>query len=161
MYRTATVVLAICILASCGLTAFSETGFTAPNTLLGDFDSDGDRDGDDVDALAASGNLSLGYHPGPQELIFDLDLNNWIDINDLIRWLELGTMNQGGATVEGLILGDANLDGDVDKEDLSILNNSIINLPPLPAKYTCGDFNGDGVYNFRDQWICLRAILFY
>lgn len=72
----------------------------------------------------------------------------------------MGTVDQNGVTVDDLILGDANLDGDVNREDVSILNSSIASPPPLPAKYTCGDFNGDGLYDLRDHWIWLRASLF-
>lgn len=161
MYRTITLALGMLVSIHCGATAFGEMGSTAPNKLAGDFDSDGDRDADDVNALAGSGNLSTGYPPGPAQIAFDLDGNNWVDIFDLIAWLDMGTVEQNGATVDGLILGDANLDGDVDREDVSILNSSIASPPPLPAKYTCGDFNGDGVYDLRDHWIWLRASLFH
>ena len=161
MYRTATFVLTLCMLATGAIASFAETIPNDSSRLLGDFDSDGDRDGDDVDALAASGDLSVGFLPGPNQLKFDLDLNNWIDIYDLIAWLDLGTVDRTGASVEDLILGDANLDGDVNREDLSILNNSIVNPPPLPGKYTCGDFDGDGDYDSQDLWIWFRASLFH
>ena len=67
MYRTATFVLTLCMLATGAIASFAETIPNDSGRLLGDFDSDGDRDGDDVDALAASGDLSVGFLPGPNQ----------------------------------------------------------------------------------------------
>ena len=103
--------------------------FIAPT--FGDFDADGDIDGDDIDALGAA---------SPTDLTFDLDGNGMVtvsasgsgvssDLDYLIR------------TILGTEYGDANLDGEVDIVDFDLLGQG---FQGLGAGWLYGDFSGSG-----------------
>ena len=108
--------------------------FGAPPAIDGDFDDDGDYDCDDVNALVAdiaAGNNSAG---------FDLTGDGSVNLDDRDAWLaEAGANN----LVSGrpYLLGDANLDGDVDGSDFGAWNG---NKFTSTAAWCAGDFDANG-----------------
>ena len=111
---------------------------TAPVALLGDFNSDGNVDLDDLDQYI--GNIDADA-TGDLEAL-DLDGDGTVGANDFERhYTEL--VEAGG--VNGTFAGDANLDGAVD-----VLNDAFIlvaNLGSAATSWSEGDFNGDGTVN--------------
>ncbi len=106
----------------------------------GDFDSDGDFDCTDIDALVLA--ISAGNH----DLRFDLTADLQVDAADLQQWLvQAGANNL--ASGAPYLPGDANLDGVVDGSDFNVWNSQ---------KFTAGagwcgaDFNADGVTDGSD-----------
>ncbi|GAG56249.1 unnamed protein product, partial [marine sediment metagenome] len=103
------------------------TGTVAP----GDFDLDGDVDGDDIDLLC------LAIQAGDQSSQFDMDGNGIVNATDFAFLLDL----------MGTKLGDADLDGFVDGRDFIIWNENRFqfNDPSLPGVgWATADFNCDG-----------------
>lgn len=149
--------LVSCLSAASTTNNFVDSSCETQSYLIGDFDFDGDRDGDDADLLTTSGDLSVGYKPVNEEFMYDIDHNGWVDLYDLIAWLGLGTKLSDGSGNGGTIIGDADLDGDVDREDLGILNNSLSDDLVVPGRFTQGDFNGDGEYDLEDYFLWNRA----
>ena len=103
-------------------------------SILGDFDSDGDVDGDDIDALA------LAAAAGSTDLAFDLNGDNMVtfeasgsgvssDSDYLIR------------TILGTEYGDANLDGEIDVVDFDLLGQG---FQQGGSGWLFGDFSGSG-----------------
>ncbi len=108
--------------------------------VTGDFDGDGDLDGDDVDALVAN---IAGEMP---ELGFDLNGDGTVDQADLNEWLVVA----GAANLDSgnpYLLGDANLDGNVDTSDFNLWNT---NKFTETAAWTAGDFTANGVVDASD-----------
>ena len=104
--------------------------FTA--ILPGDFNADGNIDGDDIDALAAAA--------GSTDLAFDLNGDNMVtfaasgsgvssDSDYLIR------------TILGTEYGDANLDGEIDVVDFDLLGQG---FQEGGSGWLFGDFSGSG-----------------
>ena len=98
--------------------------------LLGDMDSDGDVDADDIDLLGA--NLGLAPHPK-----FDLDADGDADADDLTVLVE---------SVLATRFGDVNLDGTVDATDLLLLANNF----GQTGGWADGDLNCDGMVTATD-----------
>ena len=107
----------------------------------GDFDNDGDLDGDDIDLLVA--NIALGP---ADPAIFDVTNDGHVDLADRDQWLALaGAMNLPSGNP--YLLGDANLDGVVDVQDFNVWNSN--RFTPVAA-WTSGDFSADGVVDVQD-----------
>ena len=104
-----------------------------------DFDLDGTCDTLDVDALLYDGMVS-------GDTVFDMDGNGAVDLADRDQWLvEAGTKENDGAP---FVLGDADLDGDVDASDLNVVG---INWQKIDAaSWAEADFNGDEVVDAVD-----------
>ncbi|MEO0587064.1 MAG: hypothetical protein AAF078_05440 [Planctomycetota bacterium] len=96
--------------------------------VVGDFDSDGDVDVDDVDLLFAN----LG------DPAFDLTNDGNADQADVDELI---------GTILGTFAGDANLDGEVGTGDLAILAG---NFAQAVTSWGQGDFNGDGLVGTGD-----------
>ena len=115
-------------------------------TFTSDFDFDFDVDLDDLDALTLVGDLTTGVAVSQADAKYDLNGDNTIDTADLHQWLA------DAATVNGFsspyLLGDANLDGDVDvfqfdgNGDAQLLSSNLGTTSG--AKWSMGDFNADG-----------------
>lgn len=95
-------------------------------TLLGDFDADGDVDDRDIDLLFAE--VRAGTH-SPQ---FDLTADTLVDQADATHLVE---------TILHSHFGDANLDGFVDRVDVTILARNYGFA--LGSSWARGDYNGD------------------
>ena len=110
------------------------------NVLNGDFDNDGDLDGADVDSLVANLAAMTG------DLAFDLTGDGALTEADLEEWLILGgAANLASGTP--YLVGDANLDGNVDGQDFVAWNS---NKFTATAAWTAGDFNGNGLVDGQD-----------
>ena len=106
-----------------------------------DFDEDGDSDLDDIDILT---NMVAA---GIQDPLFDLTQDGQIDVADVEDWLLVaGTQNLGAP----YLVGDANLDGNVDGQDFLAWNNFKFG----PGAWSGGDFTADGFVDGIDwiQW---------
>ncbi|MEM7315505.1 MAG: hypothetical protein AAF497_20370, partial [Planctomycetota bacterium] len=106
-----------------------------------DFNNDGFIDGIDIDLLQSN------IVHGPQApRLFDLTHDGIVDIRDRDQWLiEAGQANLDAA--EPYLLGDANLDGQVDVGDFNRWNT---NRFTESSAWTDGDFNVDGVVDVSD-----------
>ena len=105
---------------------------------LGDLDVDGTFDIDDINLLGQ------GIQNGATDSAFDIDGSGVVDTDDITEWLSVaGNANIGTPYV----LGDADLDGDVDSGDLNIVG---INWRQNVAGWSQADFNADGVVSASD-----------
>ena len=92
----------------------------------GDFDTDGDVDADDIDALFSAINSGLSAD------VYDLDDSGAVDFDDVTHLVE---------GIIGTSLGDANLDHRVDAADLNVVG---IHWRDTETTWASGDFTGDG-----------------
>ena len=99
----------------------------------GDLNGDGQLNGDDIQILFNS--IDTG-NPTPR---FDLNDDGTVDQNDVQFLVE---------NLIGTLMGDANLDGKVDVQDLNQIANAW--RRPSGAGWNDGDFNGDFVVNATD-----------
>jgi hypothetical protein len=99
----------------------------------GDFDGDGDVDGDDVDLLAAN------FSDQATDPRFDLDGDGDVDAED--RYLLV-------TDVIGTLVGDTNLDFVVNAADLAILSSAYGKSGQWG--WGEGDVTGDGLVNSAD-----------
>jgi hypothetical protein len=106
----------------------------------GDFDSDGDFDCDDIDALVVE--IVAGTH----QVTFDMTGDNLVDLADRDAWLAAaGAHNLPSGNP--YLHGDANLDGSVDGSDFGVWNaNKFTGV----AAWCSGDFTADGVVDGSD-----------
>jgi hypothetical protein len=105
-----------------------------------DFNDDGLFDCLDVDALV--GVIAAGSN----NPAFDLTADGNVDLDDRDAWLSLaGDHNLG--TGRAYLLGDANLNGNVDGSDFGIWN---ANKFTSVAAWCQGDFSADGVVDGSD-----------
>ena len=106
-----------------------------------DFNSDGNLNGADIDALVA--NIALG--PADPST-FDLTSDGQVDLADRDEWLRVaGAANLPSGSPYSI--ADANLDGNVDGQDFITWNdNKFTNV----AAWTAGDFNADGGVDGQD-----------
>ena len=112
----------------------------SPSGGAGDFNSDGNYDCADVDALVAD------IATGMNTTSFDLTGDGMVDNDDLISWLgEAGEENLGAG--RSYLIGDANLDGVVDTSDFNVWNSNKFTSAPAWCQ---GDFNADGVVDTSD-----------
>lgn len=118
----------------------SNTG--ANNDIDGDFDDNGSYECFDIDSLVAV--IAAASH----NELFDITQDGLVNLDDLIAWLAEAA-DEGGLTVSGepLLIGDANLDGNVDGTDYQLWSaNKFSSL----ASWCAGDFNADGHVDGRD-----------
>ena len=111
--------------------------------MIGDFDSDGDVDGDDVDFYI--GNLD---QPATGDLT-QLDLNGDGDVTIADHDLHVTTMVVTSNGVTGALLGDVNLDGSA-----SVLSDAFVIVGSLGQSVTSrsqGDLNADGMVDVLDD----------
>ena len=110
------------------------------SVVSGDFDGDGDYACADIDRLVAE------IVAGTNQSMFDLTGDGLVDQADLTAWLsEAGNAEIGpGATY---LVGDSNLDGNVDTSDFNIWN---ANKFTSNASWCSGDFNADGSIDTSD-----------
>ncbi|MEM7312197.1 MAG: hypothetical protein AAF497_03500 [Planctomycetota bacterium] len=124
-------------------------GWTIDDENLGSFDAgvelcfDSDKDGDldcaDIDVLIAE------IVAGTNNTAFDFTGDGLVDLDDRDAWLaEAASVNIGAPTY---LLGDANLDGNVDVSDFNIWNS---NKFQPNASWCNGDFNADGNVDVSD-----------
>jgi len=109
-------------------------------TVTCDFDADGDCDLDDIDALV------MEIVAGTNSASFDLTGDGSVNLADRDQWLaDAGALN----LVSGnpYLLGDANLDGNVDGQDFLIWNS---NKFSSTGRWSQGDFNADGNTDGQD-----------
>ena len=113
----------------------------APPQLACDFDGDTACNGDDIDMLVE--NIAIGpANPG----LFDLTGDGMVNLADRDEWLALaGAENLPSGN--SYLLGDADLDGNVNGQDFVIWNN---NKFTSIAAWTAADFNADGDVNGGD-----------
>ena len=100
----------------------------------GDFNNDGNLDCMDINALTAE------IAAGTNTARFDLTNDGLVNLDDRDQWLVLG----GAANLTSgnpYLLGDANLDGQVDGSDFGVWN---ANKFQTLAAWCSGDFNADG-----------------
>jgi hypothetical protein len=100
---------------------------------LGDFNRDGALDVNDLEALTAE------VQAGSIDLKFDVDGNDIVDTNDRNVWI---------TDIKNTFIGDANLDGQVNAEDLNALALSWRST--FATSWSQGDFNADGTVNASD-----------
>jgi hypothetical protein len=115
-------------------------GITEVPELQGDFNGDGNYDCSDIDQLIVE------VVAGRNDFMFDLNGDALVDANDVSEWLALGgalELNSGNP----FLVGDANLDGNVDISDFNIWN---ANKFTLNASWCHGDFNPDGIVDISD-----------
>ena len=111
---------------------------TAPASQVGDFDLDGDVDADDIDFY--SGNLGQSAVADLAKL--DLDGDGMVTLADHDQHITQLAQTSNGEV--GALIGDINLDGDVD-----VLGDAFILVANLrssgPNRYSSGDLNADQV----------------
>ena len=112
---------------------------------LCDFDADGQCDSEDINLLYGVGDIQQGVSVTQADPIFDLNGDGQISLLDRDEWLA------SAATENGLsspyFLGDANLDGAVNAEDLNVVG---VNWQQDEKRWTTGDFTGDGRVDASD-----------
>lgn len=115
-------------------------------TVLGDFDFDGDRDSADIDLLLRS---QVGATP-PSLSLFDLNEDRSVGAtpnaasSDADAWVR---------TLEGTNYGDADLNGQVNFDDLLVLAKGY----GQPGVWASGDFNGSDAVDFDDLLLLASA----
>ncbi len=117
-------------------------GAFGASTVTGDFDGNGFYECADVDGLVSE--IVAGTNNGT----FDLNSDGFVNVADLDAWLaEAGST--GGLTASGdpVLLGDANLDGNVDGQDFLIWNDNKFTSTPA---WCAGDFNANGDVDGQD-----------
>lgn len=111
----------------------------APVSTLGDFNSDGAFDKQDLDLLV------MEVAAGSADSEFDMNADGSVDRDDVEQWLS------DGAAANGLnspyLWGDTNLDLKVDAIDL---NNMAVNWQGSPNSWMGGDFDGSGSVDAGD-----------
>ena len=114
---------------------------TGATVIDPDFNDDGFVDGIDIDMLQEN------LINGPQDpTTFDLTGDGFVTIADRDEWLaQAGAVNLPSGNA--YLLGDANLDGNVDGQDFVVWNNN--KFTPSTA-WTEGDFSANGVVDGGD-----------
>ena len=128
----------ILIAGTLGRGAWTFENVTA--TFLSDLNRDGAVDCADVDALVST------IVDGSNDTAFDLNGDRIVDVDDLTAWREYAgvILTDSGNPI---LLGDANLNGDVDASDFNIWN---ANKFSFEAGWCGGDFNADGASDASD-----------
>lgn len=117
-----------------------------PPALTCDFDGDGVCDFADLDNLYAN----IGSSGGAQ----DIDGSGTVDNADISAWLAAASSSENAFNTGGntFVLGDVNLDGDVNSTDLGLLLNNFGG----DSTFGGGDMNGDGAVNSTDLGLLLN-----
>jgi hypothetical protein len=111
-----------------------------------DVDGNGDCNIDDLDAMLAEGPLADGVLVDDSgNEIFDLNGDGTINNDDVEQWLAIAAEENGLSSP--YIVGDANLDGNVDVSDFNAWNQSKFSAT---TNWSSGDFNGDGSVDVGD-----------
>lgn len=120
----------------------SDPRFSNPFEFPCDFDDDENCTVTDLNLMLASGNLVEGIVVAPDDQtgvgVFDLNGDATVNQQDIGEWLTITAAANGVASYPP---GDANLDGQVDETDHSVLS---ANLFQQTGAWDAGDFNGDG-----------------
>ena len=107
-------------------------------SLLGDLNTNGVIDGEDVELVSAA--IALGSLEG------DVNGDGVVDAADLEYLVEMKVLMDEETGEVGTSLGDLNLDGVVNGQDLALLKSGFGGS----GGYSSGDVNGDGVVNLTD-----------
>lgn len=110
--------------------------------LICDGDTDGDCDLIDIDLL---------YQRFGTSGAFDFDGSGTIDADDIDEWLVAASAPENtfkSDTADLYILGDVNLDGDVNSSDLGLMLNNFADTSQIG--WNGGDISGDGNVNSTD-----------
>ena len=111
-----------------------------------DFNTDGQCDVRDLNLMFAEGSLLEGIEVvADQNQRFDLNADGILDLQDRDLWLAVAADER--ALSEPFLLGDANLDGNVDASDFNIWNG---NKYTTSTDWSRGNFNGDGAIDAQD-----------
>lgn len=104
-----------------------------------DFNDDGSTDTTDIDDLV------MEIIGGSNNASFDINGDTFVNQDDLTQWRNEGALANGFG--QPYLLGDANLDGTTDSEDLSALG---VNWLTSPNRWSEGDFTADGFVDVLD-----------
>jgi hypothetical protein len=122
------------------------TSVWANPPITGDFDGNGNLDCADIDMLVEE--IAVGTN-NPQ---FDLTGDGVVNLDDRDAWLaEAGATNI--SCQEPYVLGDVNLDENVDAADVVIVN---ANMGQSGAGWCGGDVNANGVVDAEDLSILMQ-----
>ena len=108
-----------------------------------DFDGNGAMTSDDIDALVRQ--IIAVRQGNKPNLAFDVTQDGSVDTHDRDEWLSAAATTNGFA--DSYFLGDANLDGNVDAQDLNALGQNWLGHPNI---WSLGDFNADGTVDVSD-----------
>jgi hypothetical protein len=128
--------------SSSEVATFDQISVYYMSTVDNDFDIDGDVDAADIDMIMAI--KDKGYDKALGLRKYDLDDDGDIDAADADELV----LNQLGT-----YYGDANLDGDVNLSDLSLMAR---NWGSEEAGWATGDLNGDGTVDLSDLSLMAR-----
>ena len=117
---------------------FARLTFQVEPPSVGDFDSDGDVDADDIDLLCDN----LG------DADFDLDGDGDADEDDLVYLVENLVELQDGSGRVGTAMGDFNLDGLVNATDGAVMKST---FGTWPRGWADGNANCDDIINATDR----------
>ena len=135
------------LLAACIACAIASTQvFALPICGITDFDFDGDSDIDDIVALSEAVKEN-----NPNDIpLFDVNCDGYLTQEDLIAWND----------ILGYQLGDVNLDGSFDLDDLDIVYSAGEFEDGIPgnSNYLEGDFNGDGDFDSSDIVLAMELL---
>ncbi len=109
-----------------------------------DLDFNGMCDVDDLGLLTGIGDLDVGVESG-FPVFYDINGDNRVDLLDVDEWLLIAAEESGFSST--YLLGDANLDGTVDVQDLNAVG---LNWLQADKEWSDGNFNGDGIVNVED-----------
>ena len=101
-------------------------------SLFGDRGEEGDFNGDGVVNVTDLDDLTAEVLAGTNDPLFDLDSNGTVDVDDRTVWI---------TDIKDTFVGDANLDGQVNAQDLNALALSWQRMSA--TSWSQGDFNGD------------------
>ena len=110
--------------------------------FLGDFDSSGELDINDLEALGAA------IVSGSQELSWDLNGDRTLDVRDLQFWV---------SRLHSTAIGDSNLNGEFESGDFIAVFQSGKYENGEFASWSQGDWNADGVFDSSDLVAALQA----
>ena len=100
------------------------------NTVVGDFNGNGERDPGDLDLMV-----------GSDDLRFDLNGDGTVSADDRLFWIE---------NLSNTYVGDSNFDGEFNSSDFVAVFAAAKYETGLAATYAEGDSNGDGFFNSSD-----------
>ena len=134
------------------LQQFIADGTSLEETVVGDYNRNGEFDSDDIELLASAIRESRDY------AVFDVDGNGDVNSTDHLTWVK---------EVANTNFGDSNLDGVFDTSDFIIVfqNDEFEDGIPGNSTWAEGDWNGDSEFGsddfllaFRDDGFVFRAV---